>query len=296
MTGLYYFPANGDFKHYKNNFEVYDPLNSWNAQNWYTSLDADQQNPYWVLNRNKRTDKRDRFMASGTVKYNITDYLNVQGRLRLDQTKDFYDMKVFATTTSVLAPPNGRYKRETFDAKQFYGDLLVNFNKTFNEQWEVNASAGTSFTDFKTQRLYIDSDKGGLVLPNYFVPENVRRHRQAQSESESPGAYSWILDRIRIGYQPIRLFFTILRRYADMDMNIEMDKNTATDSITSRLADARNDLGITQLSRPLTHQRLPPIPPDYPGLALPRRAATCILPVVLQIRIYLPDPLLKDLH
>ncbi len=56
-----------------------------------------------------------------------------------------------------------------------------------------------------------------------------------------------------------------------MDMNIEMDKNTATDSITSRLADARNDLGITQLSRPLTHQRLPPIPPDYPGLALPRR-------------------------
>lgn len=27
-----------------------------------------------------------------------------------------------------------------------------------------------------------------------------------------------------------------------MDMNIEMDKNTATDSITSRLADARNDL------------------------------------------------------
>ena len=46
-----------------------------------------------------------------------------------------------------------------------------------------------------------------------------------------------------------------------MDMNIEMDKNTATDSITSRLADARNDLGITQLSRPLTHQSLPPIPP-----------------------------------
>lgn len=54
------------------------------------------------------------------------------------------------------------------------------------------------------------------------------------------------MDRIRIGYQPIRLFFTILRRYADIDMNIEMDKNTATDSITSRLADAKNDLGITQ--------------------------------------------------
>ena len=31
-----------------------------------------------------------------------------------------------------------------------------------------------------------------------------------------------------------------------MDMNIEMDKNTATDSITSRRADARYDLGITQ--------------------------------------------------
>lgn len=172
LTGLYSFPANGDFMDYKNNFEVWNPVRNLYTQNWYTPLDDFTQNPFWVLNRNASKDTRQRILASGTVKYKITDYLNIQGRLSLDNTSDFYDMKMYAGSTQVLVPANGRYKRETFGAKQFYGDLLLNFSKTFNEVWEVNASLGTSFTDFTSDKVVIDSDKNGLVIPNYFVPSN----------------------------------------------------------------------------------------------------------------------------
>lgn len=172
LTGLYSFPANGDFMDYKNNFEVWSPVRNLYTQNWYTPLDDFTQNPFWVLNRNASKDTRQRILASGTVKYKITDYLNIQGRLSLDNTSDFYDMKMYAGSTQVLVPANGRYKRETFGAKQFYGDLLLNFSKTFNEVWEVNASLGTSFTDFTSDKVVIDSDKNGLVIPNYFVPSN----------------------------------------------------------------------------------------------------------------------------
>lgn len=172
LTGLYTFPANGDFNYYKNNYEVFNPVRNLNAQNWYTPLDDFTQNPYWVLNRNKTKETRDRILASGTVKYVITDYLNVQGRLSVDNTKDFFDQKMYATSSQVLVPANGRYKVETFEAKQFYGDLLMSFSKTFNKMWEVNASLGTSFINFTSKKSIIDSDKNGLVIPNYFVPEN----------------------------------------------------------------------------------------------------------------------------
>jgi len=150
LTGLYTFPANGDFKYYKNNYEVFDGGRNLNAQNWYTSLNDFSSNPYWILNRNRSTERRDRTMASATANLKITDYLNLQGRLSIDNTKDKYERKSYATTAEVWAPGgNGRYRQDRFEAKQFYGDLMANFSKTFNEIWEVNASVGTSFMDNK---------------------------------------------------------------------------------------------------------------------------------------------------
>ncbi|MCC8172018.1 MAG: SusC/RagA family TonB-linked outer membrane protein [Parabacteroides sp.] len=172
LTGLYTFPANGDFNYYKENYEVFDPVRNLNAENWYTPTDDFTQNPYWVLHRNRNKERRDRVMASGIVKYNFTDYLNIQGRLSIDNTQDYYEMKMYATSPQVLVASNGRYRVETFHARQFYGDLLLNFNKTFNEEWEFNASLGTSFTNYSTRRTLMDTDKNNLVIPNFFALEN----------------------------------------------------------------------------------------------------------------------------
>ena len=132
LTGAYTFPVNGNWQDYKENFEVYDGARNLNAQNWYTSLDDFTANPYWVLNRIKSKEKRDRIMASITGKLKVTDWLNIQGRLSVDNTFDRFERKWHATTYEAWAPKgNGRYRQERFDAKQFYGDLMVNFNKTW---------------------------------------------------------------------------------------------------------------------------------------------------------------------
>ena len=174
LTGAYTFPVNGDWKYYKDNYEVYNAGRNLMAQNWYTTLDDFTANPYWVLNRIKATEKRNRIMASATAKLKITDYLNIQGRLSIDNTFDKFERKWHATTVETWAPNgNGRYRQERFEAQQFYGDVMVNFNKTWNEKWELNASLGSSFMDTKVENLILDSDKLGLVLPNFFVPENI---------------------------------------------------------------------------------------------------------------------------
>lgn len=172
LTGMYTFPANGDFKNYKDNYEVFDSSRNMYVQNWYTPLDDFTQNPYWVLNRNKSTERRNRILTTGSAKWMITDYLNILGRLSYDKTTDNFEQKFYASTTQVLVPANGRYRREDFDTRQFYGDFLVNFNKSFNA-FDLSATVGTSFMDFKANTLRLDSDKLGLVIPNFFVPENV---------------------------------------------------------------------------------------------------------------------------
>lgn len=172
LTGLYTFPANGDFNMYKRDFEVFDPARNMMVQNWYTPLDDFTQNPYWILHRNRSTDKRNRVLASGSAKWNFTDYLNVMGRLSYDGTTDNYEQKLYASSAQTLVPANGRYRKEEFTTTQLYGDLLLNFNKTF-KAFEVSATVGTSFLEFHANTLKIDSDKLGLVIPNYFVPENI---------------------------------------------------------------------------------------------------------------------------
>ena len=43
-----------------------------------------QQNPYWSAYQVKNSDVRDRVIASGDVRYNITDFLYVQWQAGMD--------------------------------------------------------------------------------------------------------------------------------------------------------------------------------------------------------------------
>lgn len=201
LTGAYTFPVNGDWNYYKNNYEVFDGARNLMAQNWYTPLDDFSANPYWVLNRIKSQEKRDRIMASATAKLKVTDYLNVQGRLSVDNTFDRFERKWYATTVETWAPNgNGRYRQERFDAKQFYGDLMVNFNKTWNERWELNASLGTSFMDSKVNNLILDSDKLGLMEPNFFVPENIKGNGNQRTDNPRKRLNS-VFGTVQFGYK-----------------------------------------------------------------------------------------------
>lgn len=201
LTGLYSFPANGDFNSYKDNYEVFDGGRNLMAQNWYTDLNDFTANPYWILNRIKSNEKRDRIMASTSVNYKFTDNISVQGRLSVDNTNDEFERKWHATTAEVWAPGgNGRYRRDNFEAKQFYGDVLATYNKAWEDQWEMNASLGTSFLDSKTRTTILDSDKLGLIQPNFFVPENIRGNANQRTSNPEKRLNS-VFGTLQVGYQ-----------------------------------------------------------------------------------------------
>lgn len=184
LTGLYVMPRGLNFASYRNNFEYFSTQRNLPLQNWWNINEDkgwggkdEQQNPYWTLYRDVRTDKRDRGMASLAIKYQLLDWLSLQARGSFDKSFDEYQLKAHAGTQSVLAPARGRYTLERENNTQLYGDLLLTANKKVNSLFTLGGSLGTSITDIKAHdRVLIDANPysiNGLNFPNQFSVANI---------------------------------------------------------------------------------------------------------------------------
>jgi len=140
LAGLYRFPANGDFNYYKNTYSNFDSAKNYDVQNWYMDTNThDSNNPFWTVNKNQTEEYRHRTVASGIVRYDIFDNLNVQGRLSYDNSTDTYERDSYASTSQTIVGANGGYNRSLYDNSQLYGDLMVNYNTKFLEDYTVSA-------------------------------------------------------------------------------------------------------------------------------------------------------------
>ena len=107
------------------------------------------QNPYWINYRNLRENRKDRFMLNAALNYEILDWLNVSGRVRLDNSSTRYTEKFYASTVSQLTElsSNGLYGVSEMTDRQIYADALVNINKRFGDDWSLQANIGASISD-----------------------------------------------------------------------------------------------------------------------------------------------------
>ena len=89
-----------------------------------------QQNPYWAAHQVKNNDERDRVIASGDIRYNITDFLYVSGMVGMD----WYTLR-----NSQLGPQGTGHNRagsitETERRRRETNiQAIAGFNKTFNK-------------------------------------------------------------------------------------------------------------------------------------------------------------------
>jgi TonB-linked SusC/RagA family outer membrane protein len=171
LNGLYLFPRGSDLLQYKNKFGLFNETRQIELQNWPFNEDV-QQNPWWIVNRNGSVAKRNRTLGSVTAKYDITDWLYIQARGNMDRTNDKYDADIYAGTNGVLSGPNGRYITSDLTTTQYYGDVMVNINKSFNNI-KLNALVGSSINDIRTEGMSADSYNGDLYVANFFTLQNM---------------------------------------------------------------------------------------------------------------------------
>lgn len=172
LTGVYLMPRGNDFNYYRENFEVFDPLQNMMVQNWVTNRDI-MQNPFWGINRNKSEDNDTFFRGSLLLDYKVASWLNVASRYSYNKVQREYDKKVYASTQGALSPPTGRYiNTKTFSTQQ-YADLIATINTKFSEEVTFTSNIGTSITKtLENDGTTLDSNVGGLVYENWFTLGN----------------------------------------------------------------------------------------------------------------------------
>ncbi|HRP55467.1 SusC/RagA family TonB-linked outer membrane protein [Agriterribacter sp.] len=171
LFGLYTFPRGQDMSPYKKDFEVLDPVRNLYVQNW-PFITADNQNPYWVINRNLYKNKRFRTVTNITARYDITEWMNIQLRGNMDRTNDYNTAKYYVGTAAVYAGLNGRYNVSDITTTQLYGDALLNINKNFNDI-QLTAILGSSITDSRNAGESLGSNE--MYIPNVFTIQNMSR-------------------------------------------------------------------------------------------------------------------------
>lgn len=169
LPALYLFPRGEDFDEVRL-YERWNPISGVNTQYWpYGEGAHNLQNPYWIQNRNNRDMSKRRYMFNVSLQYNITDWLNIVGRARLDASNYKHTTEYYAGTLTTFAGEKGGYKVDNMRDNTFYGDVIANIDKKWGD-WRLNANVGGSIND---QRYYMTRAAGDLIFPNHFAINNL---------------------------------------------------------------------------------------------------------------------------
>jgi TonB-linked SusC/RagA family outer membrane protein len=164
MQSLYSWPAIFDIKNYINpDGTQYRPYAGTLA------LEADRDNPYWIINQDKLTSNTRRFTGGINGNFKITNWWDITGRLGYDQysTNDY----TYIAPGSAVAPlyQNGRLSKDLVDYSYITTTVMSNFHKTFGE-FDTHLMLGTTSEDFNTKGQnhwgYVFSTPGTISFNN----------------------------------------------------------------------------------------------------------------------------------
>ena len=172
LVPLYLMSPADDLSKYQT-YERYNTERGFMTQYWpsYAS-DFSMQNPFWVINRNLRTADKKRFLLGGSIGYDITDWLDVQVRGRMDNNTTLSEMKNYASTNGLFAGYFGRYYSDIYRTQVTYADALLNVHKQFADNiWQINATVGASV---ETNIDRVNYTRGDLLkVANLFTMNNM---------------------------------------------------------------------------------------------------------------------------
>lgn len=214
LTSIYLFPRGNDFSIYQS-YERYNPGTKMMEQFWSDALAGDlrMQNPYWIAYRNLRNNNKHRYMLNLTVSYDILDWLNVSGRVKVDNASSIYTQKLYATTEPTISEggTNGHYTEARTEDGQLYADIIASVNKTFGEDWSLVANVGASINNVKTNTMTYGGPIQADGLANVFNVMDLDNVKSRASKSGWNDETQSVFASVEVGWNKM-LYLTLTGR------------------------------------------------------------------------------------
>ena len=215
LVPAYLFPRGTDFDAYRI-FERYNPASKLMEQFWSSDLeggDLRMQNPYWIAYRNLRNTDKKRYLLSFSASYDILPWLNVAGRVRIDNANSLYTQKLYASSNTTITDggKNGHYTEQREYDTQTYADVMVNINKTFGDDWSLQANVGASINNVKTDLLSYRGPIQENGLPNVFNVFDLDDSKKRAEKSGWQEQTQSIFASVEVGWRQM-LYLTVTGR------------------------------------------------------------------------------------
>ncbi|WP_225230831.1 MULTISPECIES: SusC/RagA family TonB-linked outer membrane protein [Bacteroidaceae] len=169
LPALYLFPRGDNFDEIRL-YERYNTNFGYMEQYWpYGDGGMSLQNPYWIQNRIVRTSEKKRYMLNASLKWKVTDWFNITGRVNLDNSDYRNREEKSASTLTTFCGLAGGLKDVMRQERSLYADVLATIDKTFGE-FRLNANVGGSIYHVSSDELSVAGD---LIIPNFFQMNNI---------------------------------------------------------------------------------------------------------------------------
>ena len=212
LVSAYLFPRGDDFSIVKN-FERWDEARKISVQFWLQGEgDLRMQNPYWIAYRNLRLNNKKRYMASAGLSYQILDWLNVAGRVRIDNTHSEYEGKLYASSSNTLTDGSsqGHYTVNNGQYSQTYADVLVNINKRIQD-FTIVANIGASYSGVTSKELGYAGPIRETGIPNLFNVYDLDNAKKRATQVGWREATESIFASAEVGWKSM-LYLTVTGR------------------------------------------------------------------------------------
>lgn len=200
LVPLYLFPVGDDFSKVQI-YERYNASRNFKTQFWdYGTQGLSMQNPYWVTERDKFINHKERYMTNVSLKYEFAKWINLSGRLKMDKSNDRYEKKFSASTEKLFASDYGYYSLREVENRQIYGEALLSINKYFNDNmFSLSANVGASFEDTQNN----DDSYGGNLssVANLFTYSNVAQSTAKALQSGYEKKKQAVFGTAQLGYK-----------------------------------------------------------------------------------------------
>lgn len=127
---------------------------------------AYHNNPYWNDYENFNNDNRDRYFGNVYATYDIISGLTATGRVSRDSYNQSFENRIAVGSYQTAA-----YARSDVKFAETNYDLLLNFDRNLNEDFNLKALLGANIRRTSTQSITA-STSGGLLVPGLYTISN----------------------------------------------------------------------------------------------------------------------------
>lgn len=166
------------------NVEEFDPWKNPDGTELKFNASRFLTNPYWVTNEFKNDDHKNRLIASTTLRYDLTDWLYINGRAGIDS----YDLsRTRITPWGTAFRTGGRLYQAKSTFTSFDSDIMLGIDKDLTEKISTHIILGGNTHKDTFEQLSAQGDEFQIVgledLNNTFQPIPVNSFSESKTNS-----------------------------------------------------------------------------------------------------------------